>query len=207
MAVEDFRPDPLPLRLPPVLRFHRYRDLSQVAPSILDVAKEMVTLAERLIDPRIAFVTWPVALIHETGLTLRDGPSFEGRCFAIHLDGAPQVVAFVATIGPALDERTNEFTDAGDLLEALFLDTAGWLAIEDAVSAFRAHLRARARRAGARLSPRLGPGYLDWPLTAQTAFFSLFGGAPLPVALSEYCVMSPRKSVSGLFGLLPGGRP
>ena len=207
MAVEEFRPDPLPLRLPPVLRFHRYRDLSQVAPPILDVAKDMVTLAERLIEPRIAHVTWPVARVHETGLSLRDGPSFEGRCFAAHLAGAEEIVAFVATIGPALDQRTMELTDAGDLLEALFLDTAGWLAIEDAVRVLRARLRARARAVGARLSPRLGPGYLDWPLTEQTAFFSLFAGAELPVALSEYCVMTPRKSVSGLFGVLGGERP
>ena len=207
MAVEEFRPDPLPLRLPPVLRFHRYRDLSQVAPPILDVAKEMVTLAERLIDPRIAFVTWPVSRVHDAGLRLRDGPSFEGRCFATHLAGAEEIVAFVATVGPALDQRTNELTDAGDLLEALFLDTAGWLAIEDAVRALRTELRARARRAGARLSPRLGPGYLDWSLTEQAVLFALFGAAPLPVALSEYCVMTPRKSVSGLFGVLPGERP
>jgi hypothetical protein len=207
MAVEEFRPQPLPLRLPPVLRFHRYRDLSQVAPPILDVAKEMVTLAERLIDPRVAFTRWPVARVHDTGLALGGGPSFEGRCFAAHLAGAGEAVAFVATIGPALDERTMALSDAGDLLEALFLDTAGWLAIEDAVRSFRAHVREMARRSGARLSPRLAPGYLDWPLTEQAAFFSLFAGAPLPVALSEHCVMTPRKSVSGLFGLLPGERP
>jgi hypothetical protein len=58
----------------------------------------------------------------------------------------------------------------------VFLDTAGWLAIEDAARAFRAHLTARIRAESLHLSPRLGPGHLDWSLTEQAEFFSLFAG-------------------------------
>jgi hypothetical protein len=85
----------------------------------------------------------------------------------------------------------------------VFLDTAGWLAIEDAARAFRAHLTARIRAESLHLSPRLGPGYLDWSLTEQAEFFSLFAGHRLDVVLSDHCVMTPKKSISGLFGLLP----
>ena len=76
-------------------------------------------------------------------------------------------------------------------------------AIEDALRAFRLHLRDRVRSLRLRLSPRLGPGYLDWPLEEQARLFGLFAGESIPVTLSEYCVMTPKKSISGLFGLLP----
>ena len=39
--------------------------------------------------------------------------------------------------------------------------------------------------------------------TEQPKLFSVFEGAPLPVTLSEYCVVTPKKSISGLFGLIP----
>jgi hypothetical protein len=134
---------------------------------------------------------------------LLDGPTFSGRCFGAHLTQASDAVCFVLTLGPAVDERIGEMASGDELLEALFLETAGWLAVEDAVRKFRGHLNARLRPKRLRLTPRLGPGYVDWPLTEQPKLFSVFEGAPLPVALSEYCVMTPKKSISGLFGLIP----
>lgn len=205
MTVEDFVPPPPRLTLEPILRFQRYRSVEQVAPPILDVARDMLALAEKLVDPRVAFVTRAVEAVGPDAVAVVGGPTFHGRCLGTHLGAAREAACFVLTLGPALDTRVDELSDGDDLLEALFLDSAGWLAIEDSVRALRAHLRARARPRGLRLSPRLGPGYMDWPLAEQAPFFSLFGAAELPVSLSEYCVMSPKKSISGLFGFLPAG--
>ncbi|MBI4637038.1 MAG: hypothetical protein HY727_11880 [Candidatus Rokubacteria bacterium] len=205
MIPEEFVPSGIRLRLGPILRFQRYRSVEAVAPPILEVAQEMTTLAEKLVDPRVVWLRRPIARVGGDSLTLENGPTFGGRCFSTHLAMAGEAVCFVATIGPALDARAAELTDGNDLLEALFLDTAGWLAIEETLRVFRARLRARVRGEGLRLSPRLGPGYLDWPLGEQASFFPLFDGTPLPVGLSEYCVMTPKKSISGLFGLTPAG--
>jgi hypothetical protein len=203
MPVEDFVPDPPKLRLEPILRFQRYRTVEQVAAPILEAAREMIALAEKLADPRFAFVARPIARVTPEGVELRGGPRFSGRCFETHLARAREAVCFVMTLGPALDERIAEMAEGDELLEALFLDTAGWLAIEDAVRAFRAHLATREPGRACRLSPRLAPGYQDWPLTEQAQLFSAFDGAPLPVRLSEYSVMTPKKSLSGLFGVIP----
>jgi hypothetical protein len=204
MPPEEFWPPAPRLPVEPILRFQRYRDLRQVAPAILAVAEDMVRLAEKLADPRVVYLARPVARVDAGSLAVAGAPAFHGRAFGTHAAAAREAVCFVATIGPALDERVAELAEGGELLEALFLDTAGWLAMEAALRGFRRHLAARARPRGLRLSPRLGPGYLDWPLTEQPRLFSLFGGSPLPVTLSEHCVMTPKKSVSGLFGLLPG---
>jgi hypothetical protein len=177
--------------------------VAEVAPVILDVARDVTALAEKLAEPRVVFVTSPVERVTPESLTVRGGPTFHGRCFWTHASGAREAVGFVLTLGPAVDERIAELADGGELLEALFLDTASWLAIEDALRAFRSHLRGSWRARGRRLTPRLGPGYVDWPLTEQADLFTMFAGADLPVRLSEYCVMTPCKSISGLFGLVP----
>jgi hypothetical protein len=203
-TAQEFVPEPIRLTVFPVLRFQGYRTIEQPAAPIRDAAQAMIEAAEKLIDPRVAFITRDVERLGAESLTLSSGPTFHGRCFATHLPRARQVVCFVATLGPALDERVTGLADADDLLEAVFLEAAGWLAIEKLLRAFRGSLGARVRPRQ-RLSPRLGPGFLDWPLTEQPALFSSFGDAPLPVSVSEYCVMTPKKSISGIFGLLPAG--
>jgi hypothetical protein len=200
--VQGFLPEPLSLAVLPILRFHGYRAIERVAPPILEAAQKMIATAEALVAPQVVFVYRPIEHMDGERLTLRDGPTFHGRCFATHLAGSREALCFLVTMGPALDERVGELADDGDLLEALFLESAGWLAIEKTLRAFRAHLRVRFRPVRLRLSPRLGPGFLDWPLTEQLPFFSVFRDAPLPVSVNEYCVMSPKKSISGLFGLL-----
>jgi hypothetical protein len=203
MRVQEFMPEPIRLKAAPILRFHGYRNLERVAPAIVEVAQAMVAIAEKLVDPRAVFVRRPIERVGGETLELEDGPTFHGRCFAKHLSSSRETVCFLVTMGSALDDRVTELADAGDLLEAVFLEAAGWLAIEGTLRAFRAHLGARLREERLRLSPRLAPGFLDWSLTEQLAFFSAFDDAPLPVSVNEYCVMSPKKSISGLFGLLP----
>ena len=203
MPVERFVPDSPRLRLEPVLRFQRYRNLEQVAPAIRDIARAMLGLVERLAAPEFVFLTKSVDRVGVDTLRLVDGPTFHGRCFATHLSAATDVVCFLCTIGPAVDAHVSRMAEADELLEALFAESAAWLAIEDALRKFRGHLSARLRPKARRLSPRLAPGFVDWPLSEQTDFFSMFAGASLPVSLSEYAVMTPKKSVSGLFGVLP----
>jgi hypothetical protein len=196
-------PERLQLRLDPLLRFHRYRDLTTVAGPIRDAAEAMRVLAETLATPRAVVVRRRVADLTDDALALEAGPTLHGRCFAEHLTGAREIACFVATIGPALEDRARAYQEDGELLEALFLDTAGWLAVQQTVRALRGRLAAAARAEGRTLSPRLGPGYLDWPLEEQGALFSVFAGQPVPVVLTPDSVMIPQKSLSGLFGMVP----
>jgi hypothetical protein len=203
MPAERFIPSAPKLKLEPLLRFQRYRDLDGVPPAIREVARDMLDLTEKLAAPDVFFMRKPVDSVDRDMLRLVDGPAFRGKCFQTHLADASEVVCFVCTIGAALDERITQMTAADELLEALFVETAGWLAIEDALRKFRSRLTAEVRPKSRRLSPRLAPGFMDWALTEQPELFSVFSGATLPVSLSEYCVMTPKKSISGLFGVLP----
>ena len=138
-------------------------------------------------------------------VTLARGPSFSGHAVARHLAGARRAVAFVLTLGPALEAEVIALGERQELLEAYLLDLAGWAGIEAAVRALRRDLITAFPRA--RVSHRLGPGHRDWPLTEQRDLVTLFEGDDAPVRLSEHGVLIPFKSISGLFALRDGVRP
>jgi hypothetical protein len=123
------------------------------------------------------------------------------------LDGCPLAVVFVLTLGPRLEAEVAARTERGELLESFLLDTAGWAGIEAAVRALRRDLGARAGARGWRVTHRLAPGYLDWPLEEQAALVGALGDAGGLVALSRHGVLVPFKSVTGVFGLAPRPAP
>jgi hypothetical protein len=121
------------------------------------------------------------------------------------LQESAAVQLFVVTLGPRVDERVHELFEAMDGLEGLFLDTAGWVIVQSALSAVRRRCAAKARSEGYRLTRRIGPGYLDWPLEEQAIVFrALAAGDTLPpVEVLESGAILPEKTLTGLFGLIP----
>ncbi|MGI9464588.1 MAG: hypothetical protein ACR2OM_11640, partial [Aestuariivirgaceae bacterium] len=106
--------------------------------------------------------------------------------------------------------------DTFEPLDALFLETAGWLTIETATKQLAKHIKGEFSAAGWRMSLRMGPGYqyrhpdgherVSWDLTEQQQLFAMFGDDPLPVELMSSCAMKPKMSRSGVFGMyLPDG--
>jgi len=159
----------------------------------------MAARAETLAAPAARLRVVRIGPVAPEQVTLADGPAFSGRAVSRHLADAREAVAFVLTLGPALETEVAALGQRQDLFEAYLLDLAGWAGIEAAVRVLRRDLVAAFPRA--RVSHRLGPGHRDWPLTEQGALVSLFEEADAPVRLSEHGVLIPFKSISGLFAL------
>jgi len=204
-----------PARIDPIkmLRIHGYRDLDKVRPVIRKAAEDIARKAEELMVPEARARRIDVAAYDDERLTLVDGTVFEDVAFENVLDGARTVVAVVLTVGRALDEAVIGAMDKGNFepLDALFLETAGWLGIEWTTRAFVRDLQKRVEGEGVKVTRRLGPGYqykvggeqVNWPLEQQRQLFSVFEGSELPVTLMESCAMLPKMSRSGLYGLVP----
>lgn len=197
---------------PRILRIHGYSNPARVRPVIQRAAEAMAEASVALSEPVVAFRRTPVASISGEALELATGHVLHCRAFARSLVGCNDVVPFVLTVGARLGERVIELADAGDLLEAVLLETAGWLCIEDATRQFKGELRAAAMRRAERITSRLGPGYsykIDgrmwmWPLEEQPALFELLGEPErLPVSLMGSCAMNPKLSRSGMYGVAP----
>jgi len=171
----------------------------------------MAEIASRLSEPAVAYRHVPICQLREDCLELPDGVTLHCEAFARFLDGCTEVAPFVLSTGEKLSRKVVELVDAGDLLEGVLLEAAGWLAIEDATRQFKVHLREESLRRKLRITSRLGPGYSYkignrvsiWALEEQPALFRLFGDAELPVSLMHSCAMQPKMSRSGMFGIGP----
>jgi hypothetical protein len=193
-----------------ILRIQGYRDLEKVRPAIKRVAASVARETERLIQPRVYYCMQGVKTCEGSILQLADGTTFENEAFQRLLKRPQVVAAFVLTMGRALDDAVVNCIANDELLQALFLETAGWLGIEAATRSLSIHLRADARALGLRLSPRMGPGYsyklngrsVLWPLEQQQTLFKLFAKDKIDVRLLDSCAMIPKISRSGIFGFL-----
>jgi hypothetical protein len=197
--VVPWRPDRLAIDSWTVLRLARYRRRDDVPAPVWDATRAMAARADELAAPDARLRLVPVLAVDEARVTLTRGARFTGRAVARHLDGARHAVAFVLTLGPALEAEVAALGQRHDLLEAYLLDLAGWAGIEAAVRALRRDLLAALPRV--RVSHRLGPGHRDWPLEEQRDLVALFEGGDHPVRLSEHGVLIPFKSISGIFAL------
>ena len=190
-----------------LLRLQKYRDLARVPPAIRQAAEEVAAEASRLVAPQAALWRGPVTAVHPDGdVTLAGRHRFRSRALARLLAPCPEALVFVLTAGSGIERRVRELLDEKLLLEGFLMDTAGWAAIEALVRGLRRHLAEAERPAGRALTHRLAPGYCDWAVDEQLALLGVFGGAPLPVTVNEAACLSPKKSISGIFGVVPATR-
>jgi hypothetical protein len=196
-----FVPRGLTIPVDPLLRMQGYRDLARVRERVRKIAATAAALAEGLVAPEAHYRRLRIEDCTESTLRLNTGAVFHSQAFDKALSGCTEVVVFLLTLGPKLDEEVARLSTRDDLVTALFLEMAGWLAVERSTKQLAEHLWSRAGAEGLRLSRRLAPGYADWELAAQRPLFDLFAGIDLPVQLLESNAMMPKKSRSGLYGL------
>ena len=196
-----------------ILRLHGYRDVSKVRPVIRKAASLIAERARGLVDASGCWRRVAIAARTQGEVRFKGGTTLSCAAFDRLLEGASEIAVFVLTLGNRFDQAVIDLTDNSEPLEALFLETAGRLAIEKLTRVLAAEIGRVLAPQGFALGARLGPGYtyridekspptrVMWPLEQQRELFLLLGSAPLPVALMESAVMRPRMSRSGLFGV------
>lgn len=207
----EFRPGEIAIRTDPMLRIQGYRNLDRVRPLIKKTAGDMARLAAQTIDAVVHYRQLRISECTDGMLILEGGTVFRCDAFSKYHAASEQVVVFMLTLGNGLDEAAMDFSKQQQLLEQLFLDTAGWVGVEAVNKQFVTHIKEQAFEQGYRLTRRMGPGYTfkkdgqdcPWALEDQKPLFTLFDDTELPVAILESCAMMPRMSRTGLYGLVP----
>lgn len=158
-----------------------------------------------LIEPRFAYRRVKIERAGRGVVTLEGGTELRGGRMARALRDAEEVVCFLATLGEPLDREIARLFARGRLAEGYILDALGSVAVESLVEQFHRHVEDRSRRRGRAVTLRFSPGYCDWPVTNQARLLSLFDTEAVGVTLHDSCLMHPRKSVSGVFGVTGEG--
>lgn len=124
-----------------------------------------------------------------------------GRQVAGYVKEATQAAFFLCTAGEEFTRMTNRLNEQGDIMEAYILDAIGSLTVEKAMDKIQQQLKTEMAAKGLKISNRYSPGYCNWPLSDQKPLFELIGNHPTGIQLSDSCLMTPRKSVSGIIGI------
>ena len=207
----EFRPEPITIRTDLMLGIQGYRNLDRVRPIIKETAGKMAQTLAQAVDPVVHYRQLASRGCTDGMLTLEGGTVFRCDAFPRYHTASEQVVVFVLTLGKDLDEVAIDLGKREELLEQWFLETAGWLGVEAVNRQFAAHIKAEAVEQGYRLTRRMAPGYTfkhngqdcSWALEDQGTLLALFDDTELPVSMLESCVMLPRMSRTGLYGLRP----
>ena len=165
----------------------RARDWAQIQ-TFLEVAKPLVS----------AQAAFRVCYIDEKleDAVIIDGIRFNSRILRKNLEKVGRVFPHVITIGSRLEQRADA---SKDLLEKYYLDQIGNIALSKARKHLEDYLRSKFALDGLSY---MSPGSLeDWPIEEQRPLFSILKGGEvsLGVELTQFLLMIPRKSVSGIY--------
>ncbi|VEN74434.1 conserved hypothetical protein [Candidatus Desulfarcum epimagneticum] len=138
----------------------------------------------------------------ETGyIKCETGVVFNSVKLSNMLKNARFLFSFIATVGPEIDREMKRQTKQRRLSDAFVLDVMASLAIENMVDYIWKSVKAFCREKGLYTTLRLSPGYCDWPLEEQQKLFFLFKSRQSAITLSPSHLMTPRKTISGIFGI------
>ncbi len=210
-GVEIFDADVPVVTTDRILRIQGYTDLDAVRRPIKASAKRAVQSICDHTQPQVAWRRVAVSALDHATLKLDNSVELECAAFPRFLKNSRHAVVFAMTIGAQFDKAVQEKIEGDELLDAVLMESAGWLAVEAVTKQWTVQIRDLARDNGWLLTRRMSPGYTyqlkdtrcEWPLEQQQQLFEVFGETPIPVGLMESSAMLPKMSRSGLIGFRP----
>jgi hypothetical protein len=197
-------------------RFHA----AEIVPCRRDVLRRMEMPADAAISPeletilagalaRFLEIADPVGLVDSISCEEfseiyrgegRNAPATPLQTIAVR---AERLSLFVATVGQPLSDEIGEAFVSGDpafglVLDALATEGVNRLAYRLGADALECERNARRVSREAVVLP-YSPGSCGWHMSGQRALFGAIKSGTIGVSLGRSCLMSPIKSVSGVF--------
>ncbi len=158
-------------------------------------------------EPSIYYLNRQIDSINKGSVHLQGGPVFKSTKLSKTMKQCGEIICFIATLGNGIGNEIKGLMDENRLSEAYVLDAMGSVSVENMVERFHKRESAKYKGEMKAITLPFSPGYCDWSLRDQKKLFNLFNSNQLNVKLTESCLMKPRKSISGVFGVTPPHLP
>ena len=165
--------------------------------------KKLKVVFSELMNPFLYYQRNKIEMASKDLVHLGGGLSLRSRELSKSMENCEAIVCFIATVGNKVESQIKRLMEENRLSEAYILDAMGSVAVENMVEKFHRRMMTKYEIEGKGVTLRFSPGYCDWPLSDQKKLFSLFDLFHLKVKLTDSCLMLPRKSISGVFGVIP----
>jgi hypothetical protein len=172
--------------------------------SVLTLIRELLALIEKEVKPRYVY---SVSDGESEDRTVRvRGHLLATNATITHLlEHSTRFAVFAATAGREFEQIQQSHKTTGDMLVIYLLDVMGTLLVEKTGDYMEKKLEIA--YPDMPHTRRFSPGYCNWHLTEQRKLFALLGQQPCGISLSDVCLMTPIKSISGIIGLGKEVRP
>jgi len=171
------------------------------SPRTLKRVKHLIDRSTPLFSPRVVVTEKKIQNAEEGDLVISPGVRLRSRKMSRTMRSCDSVKVFVATIGQKVEKEIQKLTEENRVSDASILDAIASVAVENTVEKVQLRIENALEKQGKRTTLRFSPGYCDWNIQEQEKVFSVIDSDPIDVSLTETCLMRPRKSVSGVFGI------
>jgi len=163
--------------------------------------KQLIDRSTPLLTPRVVITEKKIQDANEENLVISPGVRLRSRKMSRTMRSCDRIKVFVATIGPKVEKEIRRLTEENKVSDASILDAIASVAVENTVEKVQSRIEDGLAKEGKRTTLRFSPGYCDWNIREQEKVFSVINGDTIDVSLTDTCLMKPRKSVSGVFGV------
>jgi hypothetical protein len=179
------------------------RNQQKLSNAIQNRLQVMQKHLDTLVRPRLTYTVQKIHRVEKGTVSLGQKTRLHSHKMAFALKKARKAVIFIATIGEKMDKELQNLMRSGSMADAYVADALGSGAVEHTANRFHLDFDKQLQASGLAAGLRFSPGYCDWPLTDQQKIFSLVHADPVGVSLDSTSLMTPRKSISALFGIYP----
>ena len=174
-----------------------YKNVSP-EPYLTDTLQALWPLLNSRVTAECTFLIDEAAFL-DNGVVFRNIELNTGPTITSLLTNSVRFAIFAATAGRNFEEMINSIKKEDDMLKIYLMDMIGTCIAEKAGERMEEFLE---EEIGDMMhTNRFSPGYCGWLLTEQRKIFGLLGGSPCGISLSEVCLMTPIKSISGIIGI------
>jgi len=167
----------------------------------LEALKEKLLDRNDLLEPAIAYETYPIIEINEHQTRLQGGAVLEGSLIPSVFSKAGELAIVICTVGLKLEQEVSACLERNERLEGLLLDGIGTSAMDSLAQKACRLMSRMARKQGRQASSALSPGMPGFPMSEQWHLFELVPAGEIGVNLTSSGMMVPRKSISMVIGI------
>jgi len=157
---------------------------------------------DKVINPRLRFSVKPVAGVSKTGVSLFDGTVWRSPKLAKAFNSCKRAVVYAGTIGSRIEKEVRKLTERNRLSEAYIVESLGSVAVENMIEQFHSQYGSYLKLSRKGITLPFSPGYCDWNVEEQKKLVSSVAADEIGITLNTGGLMTPRKSISGVFGVM-----
>ena len=170
-------------------------------PKIAKTFEEIRSLLPELYEPQLIWDLFPIKNLTQSGFLLENGIFIGGGPVKEVMKEASELILGTCTVGPKFDEQINEYTQSGNNLAAVILDSIASFLVDQVRETFFSQNQVKLKQEGKFTSIPLCPGESEWSVEDHKVFFELLHPDQIGMSLRNSMLMIPMKSLSFMIGI------